>query len=60
MPDLFPAKTVTVIRQLEVPHRLNMCLTASCLAHRERMFLQGWGDDAGLWCHAAGGWPCDG
>lgn len=55
MPDLARAP-----RQLTVPHQGNMCLTASCLAHRERVFLQGWGEDAGLWCHAAGGWPCDG
>jgi hypothetical protein len=30
---------------------------AHCLAHRKPVFLQGWGPDAGKWCHGTG-WPC--
>lgn len=36
---------------------MNYCITASCLAHRVRVFLQGWGPDAGKWCHL-NGYPC--
>lgn len=38
---------------------MSYCLVASCLAHHRRVFLQGWGPDAGLWCHTDG-WPCTG
>lgn len=34
------------------------CITACCLAHRHRVFLQGWGPDAGKWCHGDA-WPCN-
>lgn len=46
------------IAQLTVASAENMCLTASCLAHRKPMFLQRWGPDADRWCHL-NGWPCD-
>lgn len=36
-----------------------MTPTASCLKHRQLVFLQGWGPDAGKWCHVIGAWPCD-
>jgi len=40
---------------LDLGHK---CLTASCLAHRKGMFLQGWPEqDAGKWCHHDN-WPC--
>ncbi len=37
---------------------MSICVVASCLAHRKRVFLQCWGPDAGLWCHTDG-WPCE-
>lgn len=36
---------------------MSWCVTASCLKHRQVVFMQGWGPDAGLWCHRDG-WPC--
>lgn len=37
---------------------MSLCVTACCLAHGRDVFLQGWGPDAGQWCHH-NGWPCD-
>lgn len=46
-------------RHLKDENRLRRCLTACCLVHRKEAFLQGWPEeDAGKWCHSAGGWPC--
>ncbi len=36
---------------------MSACVVACCLAHRKRVFLQGWGPYAGRWCHADG-WLC--
>lgn len=36
---------------------MSYCITACCLTHRQVVFLQGWGPDAGKWCHR-NGWPC--
>jgi hypothetical protein len=49
--------TLGVALVLVVPNRGNMCLLSSCLAHRERCFLQGDGPDAGKWCHGTN-YPC--
>jgi len=37
---------------------MSYCVTASCLAHQRKVWLQGWGPDAGKWCHTDG-WPCE-